>query len=94
MVYACQAIATMKMPSPSSETAMPVHRSRKSRRRSGAVRATSVAAGTQPGCWFARCMFEAFDELGQDLVELVDLAVVVGRGHLDPETHLGPGTSG
>jgi len=33
----------MKMPSPSNETAIPVHRSRKSRRRKGAVISTRPA---------------------------------------------------
>jgi len=36
--YTCQASATRKIPSPTSETVMPAHRSRKSRWRSGANR--------------------------------------------------------
>jgi hypothetical protein len=37
-VYTCQAIATRKMPSPSSDTVIPDHSNRKSRWRSGAKR--------------------------------------------------------
>ena len=40
--YTCQAIATRKMPSPSSDTVMPDHSSRKSRCRSGASRFSRV----------------------------------------------------
>ena len=33
---------------------------------------------------------EALGQLSEDLVQLIDLAVVVGRSHLDPETDLRP----
>jgi hypothetical protein len=31
---------------------------------------------------------EAFTELDQDIVEVINLVVVVGRCHLDPKSHL------
>ncbi len=42
-VYACQAMATRKIPSPNNETAMPIHKRRNPRRRNGETSGIGLA---------------------------------------------------
>src|SRR5580658_8932542 len=78
------------MPSPSSDTAMPVHRIRKSRFFNGA----STGRPRLSGRLRRVLKLEALRKFGEYLVQLLYLGIVVGSRDLNTETHLGLGHQG
>src|SRR3954451_18634633 len=90
--YASQAIATRKMPSPSSETAIPAQSRRKSRWRSGARSFTrEKPPGRSSASWLCSMRSRLLAEPRLALEEVLEQRLVVHRlGEQEPLAELAP----